>query len=542
MDTPRVGDNSGIRSLLAVLARFEDQCAVVPSPLVASRLQRDCGGSLTAVAAAAASLTRAQLLGDEPLPEVIPSFRNLLEEVSLVAHTPAEQRVLLHAALDVTEDLSVILEASGVDSGVLVRGGLKPLLSVRDHQAWPLDERMRRFILQGYASNERASANRALARSAKRAGLHSAACLYASRVKGAMRRPDLAGEVLREAARQLRRGFSHNAYVLARGVASSDSSLVFHAQRAMGHAAFWNGNLGAARAAFVAIGEEKALSTADAEVLKVIDWLRSEPDVRHSLLDVVVRLRDIAATERDAVLLADVVRAAELSAAGEHGAFDTLTTQIGLSMYRRRRGGANAWDGGRSSTVTPVVGAVLRMIDVGVCMRVGDWEQAAQMLESSVRVAPLGALPIGIVSQRMSLLAASGRAEWRRLAEYFGGLDQPGMASTLVPPPGAGLVALVNGYLPQRSNDQPEIPTVTGSSADRSVLPPKTPEWSPLSRRQTDVYRLLLQGCTNLEIASSLGIAERTVEAHLAQVYRKIGVRSRGELIARELANLRSAT
>ena len=44
---------------------------------------------------------------------------------------------------------------------------------------------------------------------------------------------------------------------------------------------------------------------------------------------------------------------------------------------------------------------------------------------------------------------------------------------------------------------------------------------------------LVTQGATNREAASTLHLSPRTVEHHLRQVYRKLGVRSRTELTAR---------
>lgn len=52
-----------------------------------------------------------------------------------------------------------------------------------------------------------------------------------------------------------------------------------------------------------------------------------------------------------------------------------------------------------------------------------------------------------------------------------------------------------------------------------------------LSRREQDVARLVLDGLPTREIASRLFISERTVETHLANIFDKIDVHSRGELV-----------
>ena len=48
-----------------------------------------------------------------------------------------------------------------------------------------------------------------------------------------------------------------------------------------------------------------------------------------------------------------------------------------------------------------------------------------------------------------------------------------------------------------------------------------------ISDREREVLRLLVAGCSNREIASELGIIERTVKAHVAQLLRKVGVTNR---------------
>lgn len=54
-----------------------------------------------------------------------------------------------------------------------------------------------------------------------------------------------------------------------------------------------------------------------------------------------------------------------------------------------------------------------------------------------------------------------------------------------------------------------------------------------LSKREQAVFTLLIQGKSNREISTLLTIAEKTVEEHLTNIYKKLGVRSRVEAILR---------
>lgn len=57
--------------------------------------------------------------------------------------------------------------------------------------------------------------------------------------------------------------------------------------------------------------------------------------------------------------------------------------------------------------------------------------------------------------------------------------------------------------------------------------------WADLTAAETRVAQVILEGATYDEAASALFVSPRTIETHLRQIYRKVGVRSRSELSRR---------
>jgi DNA-binding NarL/FixJ family response regulator len=79
---------------------------------------------------------------------------------------------------------------------------------------------------------------------------------------------------------------------------------------------------------------------------------------------------------------------------------------------------------------------------------------------------------------------------------------------------------------PAQAPDPPD-----GDELPRATTPEPLEEL--LSRRELVVLKLLAAGHTNKEIAQELFIAQGTVKAHVASVYRKLGVHSRAEAVSR---------
>jgi DNA-binding NarL/FixJ family response regulator len=58
---------------------------------------------------------------------------------------------------------------------------------------------------------------------------------------------------------------------------------------------------------------------------------------------------------------------------------------------------------------------------------------------------------------------------------------------------------------------------------------------APLSRREIEVVRLVIDGKSNDEIGAALGITTKTVEGHLRRLFERLAVQSRTELATRAL-------
>jgi DNA-binding NarL/FixJ family response regulator len=78
------------------------------------------------------------------------------------------------------------------------------------------------------------------------------------------------------------------------------------------------------------------------------------------------------------------------------------------------------------------------------------------------------------------------------------------------------------------------IERVTASTTARQIKPR---DGQMISRRQRQVLGLLAVGSSNKEIAGQLGLTERTVKAHVAELLRKIGAPNRIALSVHPLAH-----
>ncbi len=59
-----------------------------------------------------------------------------------------------------------------------------------------------------------------------------------------------------------------------------------------------------------------------------------------------------------------------------------------------------------------------------------------------------------------------------------------------------------------------------------------TDGWGRLTRAERRIVALTCEGLTNPEIGERLSVSPRTVQRHLYEVFRKVGVSSRTQLVA----------
>lgn len=69
----------------------------------------------------------------------------------------------------------------------------------------------------------------------------------------------------------------------------------------------------------------------------------------------------------------------------------------------------------------------------------------------------------------------------------------------------------------------------------RTDLGPDRQFLGRLSIREREIAVLIARACSNRDIARALSISEKTVEHHITSIFRKLGLRSRAQLIAHYL-------
>jgi len=100
-----------------------------------------------------------------------------------------------------------------------------------------------------------------------------------------------------------------------------------------------------------------------------------------------------------------------------------------------------------------------------------------------------------------------------------------------------------NGYIPKSSCNEVMLGALQLILSGGLYLPPQwmeesaTSQHASLTDRQLELLKLLVVGKTNKEIARDLSISDKTVKAHLTEIFKRLGASNRTQAVHRALSN-----
>jgi DNA-binding CsgD family transcriptional regulator len=186
--------------------------------------------------------------------------------------------------------------------------------------------------------------------------------------------------------------------------------------------------------------------------------------------------------------------------------------------------------------------------------RQGDPRRAASLEREGLRFNRLvgDALGMGLNIEVLAWIAA-GEGDYQRAAQLLGILGNlwEGIGARM---PGYGYLAIHHEECVARTRQglgeeafRAAVERGTRLSEDEALdyalrerrpAPPGLPEkvggdrWAPLTKRETEIAKLVARGMSNKEIAASLVIAQRTAEGHVEHILAKLGFTSRTQIAA----------
>lgn len=128
--------------------------------------------------------------------------------------------------------------------------------------------------------------------------------------------------------------------------------------------------------------------------------------------------------------------------------------------------------------------------------------------------------PVFIEDEEIALLKAGAKGCCRR------GIDPDSLQQVLS--------VTANGGVWVTRSLLPRLVSELRKYVDAHRKPATAPEadaLAELTQREREIVRLIVQGASNKEVASSLNISERTVKGHLSNVFQKLGVADRLKLM-----------
>ncbi len=102
------------------------------------------------------------------------------------------------------------------------------------------------------------------------------------------------------------------------------------------------------------------------------------------------------------------------------------------------------------------------------------------------------------------------------------------------------LVPWINSSLERELQRTGKVQTLKEDERLLAVMEKHFPGVKDLSQREMEVFSLIIKGITNKEIARHLGISDNTLKTHIKNIYRKVGVTHKRELLVTKLPKVKS--
>ncbi|ANC32497.1 helix-turn-helix transcriptional regulator [Isoptericola dokdonensis] len=509
------------------------------APHVATTLGRFGGDDDDAVDLLAAALDRDQLSGTVHLPELLPVPARPAPPTD-----PTVRHVALLAALAVTDRVDLLVRAAGCADDELL-DALDGLLEMRHGRFRPADPGRLEGVRAGADLDAVTAAHRDLSRAARAVGEPGVALWHTAR--GTVTGDELLADGLVELAGVLlRRGDPGAAYdVACEAVSHGTGERRARAFLLAGRSALWSGHLVDARRWLHRARRSgtEAVEAAAGAVLAAVDLLldgRAPGPVPasgpgESLATLVGLVAVDAPGPVDRAVLADVVTALRLLDRDPAAAASLVALAAVRAVPAWSRPGT--WADG-TGHLTPLAEAHLRVVQSLLLFCGEDSVAAAAVLDDAAARLPVAHVVGGLaveVGRRLDHDREGARSrathELSRIAPRrqvaagaVAALRRGGAAA----PDGAAAVARATTSLAGEPARGPGAarPAPCG---DELELPAGWAEL--LTVREVEVTRLVVDGLANREVAQRLCVSVRTVEVHLGRAFRKLGVRSRSELV-----------
>ncbi|WP_285746197.1 LuxR C-terminal-related transcriptional regulator [Lentzea sp. NBRC 105346] len=176
-----------------------------------------------------------------------------------------------------------------------------------------------------------------------------------------------------------------------------------------------------------------------------------------------------------------------------------------------------------------------------IALHRGDVGRAEALFLDALRIAPDNAHDLPFLVEGLAIVAARDDDPERALRLIGAGSALRGPLSTGQNPGWRQLVRaadrLARGQLPD-AESRAALAAGARLDRDRVIRYARDGEWpegtenSPLTPRERQIAALVARGDTNRQIARVVRLSERTIEAHLARIREKLGLRTRTQVAA----------